>query len=150
MSSGAKSKRSGIASLVVRILAAVIFLFPVGAIPKLTGDVYAVQLFEMMGVGDAGRYAVGAMELITAILLIVPKTAIFGAMLGVFMMLGAIGGHLTKLGIVVEFNIDGEIEKNPMLFGMAVANLALCSAAVYLNRKSLPFGKSSPKISPAT
>ncbi len=150
MSSGEKSNKPGIASWIVRILAAVIFLFPVGAIPKLTGDAYAVQLFEMLGAGDAGRYAVGSMELLTAILLIVPKTAVYGSILGVFLMLGAIGSHLTKLGIVVEFNMNGVIEKNPMLFGLAVTNLILCAASVYLNRGSLPFGKSTPKLAHAT
>lgn len=148
MSTG-MSKNQNIASWVVRGLAAVIFLFPVGALPKLMGDPYAVELFSQLGAGDAGRYGVAAIELLAAALLIVPKTAVFGGMLGVAVMLGAIGGHLTKLGIVVEFTTVPEVTpenpvvKNPMLFGLAVLNLILCSATVFLNRGALPFGKSA-------
>lgn len=134
------SKNTKIVSWVLRVLAAILFLFPVGAIPKLMGDPYAVQLFEKLGAGDAGRYGVAVMELIAAALLLIPKTAVYGGIFGALLMIGAIGSHLTKLGIVVEFNINGVVEKNPMLFGLAVLNLLLCAATVYVNRANLPIG----------
>jgi len=142
------SKNQNIASWVVRVIAAVIFLFPVGAIPKLMGDPYAVELFNQLGAGDAGRYGVASMELLAAILLIVPKTVVYGGILGVFIMLGAIASHLFKLGVVVHFTtVPGASpenpEANPMLFGLAIVNLIMCSATVFLNRGALPFGKSS-------
>lgn len=148
MSIGEKSKNANTVSWILRILAAVIFLFPVGAIPKLLGDPYAVELFNQLGAGSAGRYGVASMELIAVILLLIPKTGVYGGLLGVFIMLGAIAGHLTKLGVVVHFvdvpgaSVDNP-EANPMLFSLAVVNLILCAAVVYLNRSDLPFGKSS-------
>jgi len=133
------SKNAKIASWVLRIIAAIIFLFPAGAVPKLIGDPYATELFNQLGAGAAGRYAVGVMELAAVVLLLIPKTAFFGGLLGVLIMIGAIGSHLTMLGVVVEFtNVPGASEDNPeanpMLFIMAIVNLVLTGAVAFLHR----------------
>jgi hypothetical protein len=62
---------------------------------------------------------VGISELIAAILLILPATRIFGALLGLGILFGAIGFHLSPwLGISVAMEPDGD--PSPMLFLMAM------------------------------
>lgn len=130
-------KKLDITSWIMQGLVAIVLL-AMGALPKLTGDTYAVQIFEQVGLGDAGRYATGIAELAAGVLILLPKTNWMGAGLGAMVMLGAIGSHLTKLGIVVEFNgADGAIEKNPMLFPMALLVLGLC-LGVFALRKLHP------------
>lgn len=70
------------------------------------------------------------LELFAAVLLLAPRLAVYGAILGTGLMGGAIGSHLTKLGIVVMG--DGGL-----LIGMAVAVLAACVAVVYLRREQV-------------
>jgi uncharacterized membrane protein YphA (DoxX/SURF4 family) len=80
---------------VLRILlgAAMIFF----SIPKLTGDQQAIQTFSQLG-GDPLRYLTGVLELVSGVLLLIPRTALYGAGLTALVMLGAIGSHLTVLG----------------------------------------------------
>lgn len=140
------SKNATIASWIMRVVAAVIFLFPVGAISKLIGDPYAKELFTQLGAEPGGRYAVAIIELFTAVLLVIPRTAAYGAMLGALAMVGAIGSHLTKLGIVVEFTQapDNGPEQNPMLFILAIVNLLLCLGVFALHRRQIPLPGSKP------
>ena len=62
---------------------------------------------------------------------VLPPTVTLGALLSVGLMTGAIGAHLTKLGIVVRD--DGGV-----LFGLA-ATVFVCSAAVLvIRRRQIP------------
>ena len=136
MTSDGHSKSQSIASWVVRGLASLMFLWP-GAIPKLISDPYAIQTFEKLGVEPWGRYGTAVAELTAVVLLLNPRTAVWGGVFGAMVMLGAIGSHLTKLGVVPEYVIDGETTKNPLLFWLAVLLLALCATTVALHRKQL-------------
>lgn len=94
---------------------------------KFSGAPEAVVLFETLGAEPWGRLSVGAAEALAVVLLVVPRTALLGAILSAALMVGAIGSHLTKLGIVV--NDDGG-----SLFAMAVVVLLSSLFVVYVRR----------------
>jgi uncharacterized membrane protein YphA (DoxX/SURF4 family) len=49
-----------------------------------------------------GRIGTGVMELIAAILILIPRTTAFGALLAIGLMSGALFFHFTTLGIEVK------------------------------------------------
>ena len=57
-----------------------------------------VKIFEMIGFGQWFRYFTGGLEVLCAILLLVPKTAAIGAAILVATMVGAIATHLFIIG----------------------------------------------------
>lgn len=97
---------------------------------KFSGAPEAVALFTKLGVEPWGRFAVGTMELVTVLLLLRRKTAVLGALAAAGSMVGAIGLHLTVLGIEVEG--DGGL-----LFGLAWAVLLASVGVVFLRRGEL-------------
>ena len=103
--------------LILRILAAVILLQTLYF--KFTGAAESVFIFETLGMEPLGRYGSGMAELISAILLLIPRTVVLGALVGALVMLGAIGSHLGPLGIEV-------MEDGGLLFGLACTVLGCC------------------------
>jgi NADH dehydrogenase len=97
---------------------------------KFSGSSESVYIFTTLGMEPAGRIGTGLAELAASILLLVPATAPLGAALSVALMAGAIGGHLTKLGIEVQG--DGGL-----LFGLALTVLASASGVLWLERGRL-------------
>ncbi len=89
---------------------------------KFSGAEESVYIFTTVGMEPWGRIAVGVMELIASVLILISSTAWLGAGLALGLMLGAIGMHLTLLGIEVQG--DGGY-----LFYLALA-VAICSAIV--------------------
>jgi hypothetical protein len=82
--------------------------------------------------------ALGIVELLCVILLLVPRTAASGAALALFVISGAIFTHLTSLGIQVVDPATGEGDGG-LLFGLAVV-VAIGSAVVLVFRwRQLPF-----------
>jgi len=69
-------------------------------------------------------------ELIAVILLLWPRFAALGALLGLGVMSGAILSHPTKLGIVVQDN-------GGTLFFLALITIFCCVVVVYLRRDTL-------------
>lgn len=65
---------------------------------KLFGLPFQVDLFEKLGFGQWFRYFTGATELVSAALLLLPRTGFHGALLLVATMLGAIVAHLFLIG----------------------------------------------------
>lgn len=61
----------------------------------------SVYIFTTVGMEPWGRIASGVVELIAAVLILIPRTTAFGATLALGTMSGAIFFHLTKLGIEV-------------------------------------------------
>ena len=115
---------------VVRFAASVILLQTLYF--KFTGAPESVWIFEQMGAEPIGRIGSGVVELIAAVLLLIPSRAWMGAVIALGVMAGAIGSHLLVLGIEVQG--DGGT-----LFGLALT-VALCSAvALWLHRKDIPF-----------
>lgn len=69
------------------------------AVRKLVGEAHTVELFRTIGMGDAGRYLIGGLEILAAILILIPHSAIYGSFLGIGIMCGAIIGHVTVIGL---------------------------------------------------
>ena len=87
---------------------------------KFSGHSDSVALFSLLGVEPYGRIGLGIIELIVAIMLIVPKTSINGSLANVVLMIGAIFTHLFKIGIVFR-------DDKGVLFAMAITSF-VCSA----------------------
>ena len=90
------SKGKTIALWSLQILVAVAFLM--AGFAKLSGQPIMVQMFEKIGIGQWFRYVTGTIELVSAILLLVPRVVPLGAALLVCTMCGAVLTHLVKLG----------------------------------------------------
>jgi hypothetical protein len=84
----------------VRILAALIMLQTLYF--KFTGAEESVYIFSAAGMEPWGRIGVGILELIAAVLILITSTVWLGAALAAGLMAGAIGMHLTILGIAVK------------------------------------------------
>jgi putative oxidoreductase len=116
-------------SWVLRIAAAVILLQTLFF--KFTGAEESVYIFSTVGAEPWGRYGSGVIELIAAVLLLVPGTTAYGALVTVGVAAGAILTHLTRLGI--EVRGDGGL-----LFGLAVTIFACSLALLAIHRRELP------------
>ncbi len=103
-----------------RIVAAVIMVQTLYF--KFTGAPESVYIFTTVGMEPWGRIGVGVMELIASVLILLPVTSWLGAGLALGLMVGALGMHLTLLGI--EVNGDGG-----QLFIYALV-VAICSVYV--------------------
>ena len=68
---------------------------------KFTGSEESMYIFKTVGMEPWGRWMVGILELIACVLILVPRTAWMGGVLAVGLMVGAIGMHLTILGVEV-------------------------------------------------
>ena len=90
---------SSIIAWVLRLLAAAIMLQTLFF--KFTAAPESVYIFKTLGMEPYGRIGTGVMELLASVLILYPKTTVYGAVLAVGLMAGAIFFHLTKLGLVV-------------------------------------------------
>ena len=91
----APARASNIALWTVQVLVA-LALFAAGS-GKLVGSADMVALFDAVGIGQWFRYATGSLEVLGALLLIVPGKSAFGAALLACVMAGAVVAHLTVL-----------------------------------------------------
>jgi hypothetical protein len=114
---------------IVAYVAAIIFLQTL--FYKFTAHPDSVYIFSTLGLEPYGRIGLGVVELITAILLIIPRTAGIGGGIGVGILAGAIFAHLGQIGIVVH-NDGGK------LFALAVIDFILCAYVLWYNRRTLP------------
>lgn len=64
---------------------------------KLLGVPAMIALFDAIAIGQWFRYVTGSLEVLGALLLIVPGTTVFGAGLLACVMAGAVAAHLTVL-----------------------------------------------------
>ncbi len=97
---------------------------------KFTGAEEARFIFETLGVEPWGRYFAGVMELVAVVLLLIPRTAVFGAALAVGLMLGAIASHLGPLGVQV-------LDDGGLLFGLAIVTLVASVGVLVLRRRQI-------------
>ncbi len=97
---------------------------------KFTAAPESVALFTKLGVEPFGRIGAGMMELITVILLLIPRKAWIGAIFGIMTMGGAIMAHLTVIGI--ESNGDGGF-----LFFLALITLTCCLTVAYIRKSDI-------------
>jgi putative oxidoreductase len=80
----------------LQILAAAMFLM--AGISKLAGAPDMVQAFSLLGLGQWFRYLTATIEIASAVLLLIPPLAVFGALALAATMIGAVIAHLTILG----------------------------------------------------
>lgn len=121
-----------IISWICRIIVAGIFLQTLFF--KFSGAEESKYIFtKLMGAEYEafGRIGSGVAELISAILILFPKTVPIGALLSLGVISGAIFSHLTQLGIVVQ-NDGGT------LFILAMAIFVLSLVVLFIHRKELP------------
>jgi uncharacterized membrane protein YphA (DoxX/SURF4 family) len=105
-------------------------IFGYSAFLKLTSAPAAVYIFQRIGMESAGRYGVAVLECITIVLLLIPKMAWRGAILGSLMMFGAICMHLT----LSEVNILGD---GGLMFASAVVVLLCCLSIIGYHKADL-------------
>ena len=92
-----RRSRSGLISLwAVQVALAGMFLL--AGSPKLLGDPAMVGLFDAIGIGQWFRYLTGLIEVGSAVALLVPSFAVFGALALVPTMIGAVATHLFIVG----------------------------------------------------
>ena len=96
---------------------------------KFTGAPESVEIFTILGMEPHGRIVIGVLELLTVILLLIPRSAAYGALLGMGLMVGAVFGHLTKLGF------SGPMFSLGML---AILVLLCCASILFLHRTQIP------------
>ena len=94
---------------------------------KFTASKESVYIFTTVGMEPWGRIGIGVIELITAILLLIPRTRWFGAIMGVGAMSGALFFHITKLGIVV-------MDDGGRLFAYALIVTICCLIIIFMER----------------
>jgi uncharacterized membrane protein YphA (DoxX/SURF4 family) len=94
---------------------------------KFTAAEESVYIFSTLGAEPIGRIGSGVIELIASILILVPRTTLLGALLGLGTMSGAILSHLIFLGI--EVKNDGGT-----LFILAIITFICCAILVFQNR----------------
>jgi hypothetical protein len=120
-----------IASWALRLIVAVILLQTLFF--KFTGARESVYIFSTLGIEPWGRIGTGVVELIAAVLLLWPSTVALGALLALGVISGAIGGHLTKLGIQLKAVGDqGE------LFALALVVFVGSALVLLLHWRELP------------
>lgn len=109
---------------ILRLLSAVIMLqtlfFKFSAAPE------SVYIFSKLDMEPWGRIGIGVLELIASILILIPRTTAFGALLAVGLMSGAIFIHLTQLGIEVQGD-SGQL----FIYALIVLISSLVLAIVY-------------------
>ncbi len=98
---------------------------------KFTGAEESVYIFSTIGAELFGRIGSGIVELIASILILIPRTTLLGALLGLVTMSGALLTHLVFLGI--EVKNDGGT-----LFILAIITFLCCSILVYNQKSKIP------------
>ena len=112
---------------ILRLVAAIILLQTLYF--KFTAHPQSVKLFTEIGMEPYGRIGSGIVELIAAVLILIPRFTGYGAILGLIMMTGALYFHLTKIGIY----FDGD----PVLFIYAVITFICCAILIFVYRNRL-------------
>lgn len=98
---------------------------------KFTGAEESRWIFEQLGAEPFGRIGSGVVELVAAVLLILPSLRLFGAIIAAGTMSGAILSHIFVLGISVK-------DDGGLLFTLAVFVLAASLFIIYRNRAAIP------------
>jgi uncharacterized membrane protein YphA (DoxX/SURF4 family) len=98
---------------------------------KFTASPESVYIFETVGMEPYGRIGSGIAEFIAGGLLLFPVFRIYGALIGLGVISGAIFFHLTKLGIEV-------MDDGGQLFIYALIVFVSCLVIAIFRRKEIP------------
>ncbi|MFC7343578.1 DoxX family protein [Saccharopolyspora griseoalba] len=118
----ARARALGIGLLVLQVLLAALFAF--AALPKLLGDPVAVRMFHEIGFGSWFRHFTGAVELLGAVGLLVPRSCGFAAaglacvMIGATisnLALGAPGAAVTTIALFAVLVVLARARRNTFL-----------------------------------
>jgi hypothetical protein len=90
----------------------------------------SIYIFSALGIEPYGRIGSGIVELVASVLILIPRTTLLGAIIGLGTMTAAIIFHILVLGIVVQ-NDGGT------LFMLAVITFLCCAVLIYQNRKDI-------------
>jgi uncharacterized membrane protein YphA (DoxX/SURF4 family) len=115
---------SWVAQVIVVIILGQTLLF------KFTDAPETVALFKELRMGAFGYKLIGTLELIACVMLLIPSSVAWGALLAWGVMSGAILAHLTKIGF------NGELG---MMGGMAIIAWLLCTVIMFIRRDQVPF-----------
>jgi len=99
---------------------------------KLSGDPKCIYVFKKVGGEPIGRLTTGLIELLAGILLLVPTTKIWGAIIAFLAACCCLYAHFTVLGIII--NNDGGL-----LFAMTFSVFILSIILFFLHQKELLF-----------
>lgn len=113
---------------ILRIVPAVIMLQTLYF--KFSASAESIFIFSTLGVEPWGRIVSGIMELIAGVLLLIPRTTFWGALIGSSVMAGAVMSHLFILGIEV-------MGDNGQLFAYAIITLICCVFLLIINKNQL-------------
>lgn len=128
MNTSTSTRPARIATWTAQILAAAILG---STLPfKLLGAQESVELFRTLGAEPFGRLTLGGLELVAVVLLLIPRTAIYGGLLTSGLLVGAVLAHVTVLGIVYP--------NDASLFTMAVVGLASGLVVSWIRRREIP------------
>ena len=119
-------------SLAIRIIIAAVLIQTLRY--KFTAHPDSVYIFSKVGLEPVGRIGIGIIELIAAVLILIPKSIWTGAVLTVGIISSALFMHLTILGI--EINQD-----HGKLFYTAISILILSLIISWNQRKNIPIIK---------
>lgn len=120
-------KGTKLLDIAARIVAIAILIY--SAYMKFSGNLIAVDMFRQVGLEPYGRYGIAVIECVAIVLLAVPNLVWRGALLGCFMMFGALCFHLTLAKIDVG---DGG-----KMFGAAILVFLCCFTILVFHKKDL-------------
>lgn len=115
---------SWIAQVIVAIIMGQTLFF------KFTDHPETVELFKLLEQGAFAYKTIGSLELIACILILVPRTIPYGAILSVGLMSGAIMAHVTTIGFGAPYGSLGF---------MAIAAWLLALFVLLVHRTEIPF-----------
>ena len=98
---------------------------------KLMGAPGSIMIFTDLGMEPFGRFLIGGIELLAAILLLSKNARVGGALLTISVMLGAVLAHITRLG----FTPGDDGGKLVMMLGVV---LLTSGYVLYKERRRLP------------
>jgi uncharacterized membrane protein YphA (DoxX/SURF4 family) len=136
-----RSKALIIIDWILRVVVAVILLQTLFF--KFSGAKESVYIFTTLGAEPWGRIGSGVIELVASILLLLPRTTALGALLTLGTSFGAIGSHLTKLGIRLT-----AVDDHGELFALALVVMVGSLIVLYLHRGDIPV--LGPRLFPQT
>ena len=123
------TRTQNIVSWILQILVALILFQTLFF--KFSGAEESKYIFSTLGLEPWGRIGSGIAELIAVVLLLIPRTVPFGAILALGTISGAIMSHLTRLGIVVK-------DDGGLLFALACIVFVASAVLLLLHRREIP------------
>lgn len=120
-------KTANVISWIAQILA--VAILGQAAFAKFTGYPETISIFTDIGMEPNGRLLIGVIELIGSLLMLRNSSALYGALLGLGTMGGAIAGHFTQIGWEGDRGILGL---------QAIGVFCLCAIVLYIHRRDIP------------